>query len=48
LFFDFRFGFSIVHFIIVNNSGSTISFAGDLSGEVKLCVVNDVWLGHVV
>jgi len=48
LFFDFRFRFSIVHFIIVNNSGSTISFAGDLSGEIKLCVVNDVWLGHVV
>ena len=48
LFLDFSFGFSIVHFIIVNNSGSTISFAGYLSGEIKLCVVNDVGFGHVV
>jgi len=48
LIFNLRFRFTIIRFIEMYNTGSTISFAGDLSIEIKLGIINNIWRLHII
>lgn len=48
LFLYFRLRLSVIHFVIMNDTGSSISFSSHLGTEIELSVINNIRSLHII